>query len=127
MIRKLVLAVAVVAASLAAGAGHAQAQESTPPGWKSLGPRSGFVWDMAISPAFADDGTVFAGISGGVLKSTDRGDSWDRANKGLTSRFVPALVVSPAYASDGTLFAGTTGDGVFKSVDGGGSWTQAEA
>jgi photosystem II stability/assembly factor-like uncharacterized protein len=35
-----------------------------------------------------------------------------------------ALAISPNYATDKTIFAGTSGDGVFKSTDGGISWTQ---
>ena len=112
----IITAVAVLVAS--ADSVGAQA------GWQPLGPRSGFVWDLAISPAFTQDSTIFAGISGGVLKSTDGGDSWQMVNKGLTSRFVPAIAVSPGFASDQTLFAGTTHDGVFRSVDGGKSWAQ---
>ncbi len=34
-----------------------------------------------------------------------------------------ALVLSPSYATDHILFAGTWSDGVFKSTDGGASWT----
>jgi len=45
-------------------------------------------------------------------------------NSGLTNTVVDSLAVSPNYAADATVFAGTYGGGVYKSTDGGGSWTQ---
>jgi len=36
---------------------------------------------------------------------------------------IRSLAISPNYASDGTIFAGTYKGGVFKSTDGGGSWS----
>ena len=92
--------------------------------WEALGPDGGFVWDVEISPAYDSDQTVFAGITGGVLRTTDGGDVWQRANRGLNSPFVPTIALSPDYSEDHTVFAGTTGDGVFRSTDGGESWQQ---
>jgi photosystem II stability/assembly factor-like uncharacterized protein len=43
-------------------------------------------------------------------------------NTGLTDWDIRALALSPGYASDRTLFAGTY-SGVFKSSDGGASWS----
>ncbi len=36
---------------------------------------------------------------------------------------IRAMAISPNYATDQTIFAGTWGNGVFKSVNGGASWT----
>jgi hypothetical protein len=44
-------------------------------------------------------------------------------NTGLTNLKVQALALSLGYATDRTLFAGTDGGGVFKSTDGGASWS----
>jgi photosystem II stability/assembly factor-like uncharacterized protein len=48
-------------------------------------------------------------------------------NTGLTNRNVFALALSPGYATDHTLFAGTEGGGVFRSGDGGASWSAVNA
>lgn len=92
---------------------------------------------LAISPDYAQDGTVFAGTLckdfpicqdsyvSGVFKSTDGGSTWQRALNGLPKRGIYALAVSPAYAQDQTLFAGMWEGGVYKSTDGGANWVNA--
>jgi|GEM_PF-1721267 len=98
-----------------------------------------WVRTLAISPDYAADGTLFAGThdaysggiyyAGGVFKSTNGGASWIAVNTGLTNPNINALAVSPSYVSDHTLFAGTLGSGVyyaggvFKSTNGGASWS----
>ena len=73
---------------------------------------------------------LFAGTNGGggVFKSTDGGEYWSAMNTGLINTYVHALALSPDYVTDHTLFAGTWdaghGDGgVFKSTNGGASWS----
>ena len=41
------------------------------------------VFDLAISPGFAADRTAFAGTDVGLLRSTDRGDTWTWLYNGL--------------------------------------------
>ncbi|MFQ5729497.1 MAG: WD40/YVTN/BNR-like repeat-containing protein, partial [Waddliaceae bacterium] len=82
---------------------------------------------LAISPNFADDQTIFAGIyNGGVFKSTDSGKTWKPVNSGLTTLRVTSLAISPGYATDHTVFVGihprTSLGGVLKSTDGGDTW-----
>ncbi|MDH7485255.1 MAG: C25 family cysteine peptidase, partial [Anaerolineae bacterium] len=48
-------------------------------------------------------------------------------NSGLTDLDIQALAVSPAFASDRTLWAGTNGGGIFKSGDGGATWSAASS
>lgn len=87
------------------------------------------VMDLALSPDYVNDRTLFAGTYGnGVFKSTDGGASWSAVNTGLTDLYVRALAISPGYATDHTLFAATGAEyefsgGVFKSTDGGASWS----
>ncbi len=61
---------------------------------------------------------IFAGTEwGGVLLSTNGGDTWSEVNSGLTNLTVRTL------CSDGTnIFAGTWGGGVFRSANSGASW-----
>jgi len=79
-----------------------------------------------------------AGVAGGVFRSTNAGLSWSERSSGLTNM----AVVSITQAANGDLYAGTgenlfaptngygpatspgmTGGGIFKSTDGGATWT----
>jgi hypothetical protein len=92
------------------------------------------VWSLAISPAFGSDSTLFAGTIGdGVFRSTDAGDSWERASPavrvipsatGSETETIRGLAISPTFSKDGTIFAATSVDGVLRSTDGGDSWYQ---
>jgi len=94
--------------------------------------------DLAVSPDFADDRTLFAGgfrsdyWGEGVYRSTDGGDTWQPMWNGLTHLRVFDVALSPDYAADGTLLAYTRyqritpwegGQSVFRSTDQGLSWS----
>jgi len=94
----------------------------------SLPAGQGWILALAVSPAFDEDATVFAGTShGGVWRSPDLGDHWQQVNQGLPSLLVMDLVISPAFAADRTLFLALDNQGVYKSSDGGGSWAAADS
>ncbi len=80
--------------------------------------------DIAVSPAYSADQTVFVGTNGtGFFRSTDRGDSWVAADGGLPADFKTRRIsVSPDFANDQTLFAASWNHGVWKSGNGGSSW-----
>ncbi len=79
---------------------------------------------IAISPNYAQDGTVFAGTSeDGVLVSSDRGKSWAAWNFGLLDLSVFCLGLSPNFAEDETAYAGA-GSGLFRSTNGGRAWKE---
>jgi photosystem II stability/assembly factor-like uncharacterized protein len=80
---------------------------------------------FAISPSFAVDRTVFAGLyPNGFYRSIDGGSSytliWD-----TFERPVRTLAISPSYANDKTLFAGLSKD-LFKSQNGGFNWQKVK-
>jgi len=77
---------------------------------------------LALSPDFAHDRLVFAGVNGGVVHSKDGGQNWRTAVFPPPSPMVVSLVISPNFSEDDTLFAGTAEDGVFISTDGGVTW-----
>jgi hypothetical protein len=93
--------------------------------------------DLAVSPGFAMDHTLFAGgfrgtLEGlGVFRSTDGGDTWQPASEGLRQLRIEAVVLSPDYPGDGTLLAfsrSSVSDGpslqlVSRSTDRGRYWT----
>lgn len=62
----------------------------------------------------------FVPLEGGLLRSSDGGQTWQTANNGLPELPVHALTQDQA----GRLFAGTP-QGVLRSVDGGQSWQAA--
>jgi hypothetical protein len=92
---------------------------------------------------YAGTMTTFNGriLSSGVFKSTNGGGNWSAANTGLPANtYVSALAIdstTPTTLYAGTFYAGTlyvgTGlyiggtGGVFKSTDGGGSWSAANS
>jgi photosystem II stability/assembly factor-like uncharacterized protein len=77
---------------------------------------------IALSPAFATDGVAFAATtSQGVLRTTDRGVSWQSRNFGLADTEVTVLALSPLFPLDGTLFAGVL-SGLFASANRGETW-----
>ncbi len=83
---------------------------------------SPMTYSVALSPQFDTDQTVFAGIPGAVLRSSDGGQSWHGAGLGSPPPSVICLMVSPNYLEDGMIFAGTMEDGVFCSTDRGVHW-----
>src|SRR4051812_15508813 len=117
-------AVVLVLAAAVPGAQVAQ-EHLAPLRWRLLGPfRAGRVSAGAVDPA--DANTYYFGTpGGGVWKTTNAGQTWapifDRT--GMAS--IGALAIAPSNSR--ILYAGsgeeTRGDGVYKSLDGGQSWT----
>lgn len=73
---------------------------------------------VALSPAYARDKTIFAGIQGmGVFRSMDGGQSWQPASSGLASMQVDSFLISNGFGDDHTVFV----DGM-RSRDAGRTW-----
>ena len=83
-----------------------------------------FTAEIAIDPSAPS--TIYAGYSnpltgeGGVLKSTDSGQTWNAANAGLSNFNIRLLAIDPFNAA--TVYV-SEGDTLFKSVDRGASWS----
>ena len=96
--------------------------------WKKVLEGNG--WDVAVSPSFAQDGIALASLRGyklsfGIWKTTDWGETWQPSSNGLlvgTDLTGYNIAISPQFAQDETVFA-ASGIGVYKSIDGGNSWT----
>lgn len=83
---------------------------------------------FAISPNYASDRTLLAGLSaqgrnGGLYRSTDGGDTWQPTTRGLTDLEINQIVFSPTFVQDRTVFLTTPYHGLFRSTDGGDTWT----
>ncbi len=101
------------------------------------------VWDIEVVPG--DSQTIYTAVSseydhtlktefpGGVYKSVDGGNNWQKMNSGFGSEEnldVLSLAISPAntdtlYAatSDAPYHDNSSGRGIFKSTNGGTNWT----
>ena len=98
--------------------------------WRSIGPpRSGYVSAPAGIPG--DPTTYYAGMpEGGVWKTTNAGNTWKPVFDAVHVASVGAVAVAPSEPN--TVYVGTgdrsgwsftPGQGVFKSTDGGATWT----
>jgi hypothetical protein len=113
----------MIVTAFLAGAGKAHAGANQ---WTNNGPEGGRVSSIAMAPN--NPATLYAGTYyyGGVLKSTDGGASWVAKNSGLPQyRGVMSLAVAPSNGN--IIYAGVNGagggQGVFRSVNGGDSWS----
>ncbi|MBJ6724765.1 putative Ig domain-containing protein [Geomesophilobacter sediminis] len=74
------------------------------------------IHSISVNPT--DSNSVYAGTDEGVFKSEDAGQHWTH----LTLQFsVSSVAIDPATPT--TLYAGSMGQGIYKSLDGGTSWT----
>ena len=80
--------------------------------------------ELAISPYYSQDHTVFAGTADGLFKTEDSGRSWQKLSDTVygESGTIVAVAISPNYKSDQTLLISVKGTGLFKSIDGGDSF-----
>lgn len=69
--------------------------------------------------AISSDGTLFGGVSNGVLRSSDGFQTWQEFAVDDPDRSVTALGITP---SGQTVYAGTEDNGVYKSLDRGQTW-----
>ncbi len=66
--------------------------------WSGNGPFGGLISALAIAPSNSD--SVYAGGEGGAFfRSTDAGEHWRRAGRGLPRERIIRIVVSPANAN----------------------------
>lgn len=90
------------------------------------------VQTVAVSPNFASDQTLFAGVllpgqTGGLYKSVDGGQSWQPAMTGLRDIWIDSLTIAPDFAKTGLIFAETVYGGLHYSTDAGDTWQPVAA
>jgi len=85
-----------------------------------------FQIDLAVSPEFERDGTLFAGSSAGLYRSTDGAASWMPMGRGFPTAipYVLQIAVSPRFKADRTLVVSVKGEGLFVSRNGGESFSR---
>ena len=85
------------------------------------GPDGGMVNALHATP----EGTLFAGtLTGGIFRSTDGGETWVSASKGLRVYENNGLPSISTLTQKGNNLYASTGDGLFYSTNGGDSWQQ---
>jgi len=99
--------------------------------FQGAGPASGMVADIAIDPRGSTDQTIYiATENGGIWKTTDGGTTWKPKTDFMPSNSMGAVALDPGNPS--IVYAGTgyfipqglfKGIGLYKSTDGGDSWT----
>lgn len=106
---------------------------------KSRGPGNvaGRTRAIVVDPTDNTNQTWFAGASsGGIWKTSDQGESWENLTPELPNLSTNALAISASnpdvlYAGTGEIYADNLsfvrGNGIFKSVDHGVTWTQLES
>jgi len=118
----------------------------SPSSWTALGPGNigGRIRAIAIDPT--NPNNIWIGsVSGGIWHSTDAGNSWTVVDDFMANLAISSIVIdrtnpSIMYAGTGEIFAasssnegqdiasdGLRGLGIFKSTNGGTSWTQLSA
>ncbi len=81
---------------------------------------------FAISPSYQVDQTVFAGTAEGLFETKDGGKNWAKLAGTAYGgdSYIEAIAISPNYQSDRTFIVSVRGRGLFKTVNGGGTFTQ---
>jgi hypothetical protein len=79
------------------------------------------VWDLKRSPSLAS--RVYAATTRGVYVSTDSGATWTISSDGMPFTSVFRIAVDPALPN--VLWAGTTSNGIFRSLNAGLTWENA--
>jgi photosystem II stability/assembly factor-like uncharacterized protein len=78
----------------------------------------------AIALSQSDASILYVGKGNTVYKSTDSGASWSPTGTGLPNSLLTSLAVDPTTPS--IVLAGTISQGVFRSIDGGGTWNSTQ-
>lgn len=104
--------------------------------WEWLGPGNvgGRIRSIVIHPTTPQNMWV-GGVGGGIWKTTDGGLNWSNINDFMASLAVSSMVLDPTtpatmYAATGEILysgSGQPGAGIFKSTNGGATWTQLAA
>ena len=89
---------------------------------RNFGLDDGLVLDVAFSPEFSDDATLFASTDKSVYYSYNGTLAWKLLDFPDKAWPILSLAVSPLFKINQTIYAGTEETGLFRSVDAGVHW-----
>src|SRR5262249_27580648 len=104
----------VAFSALAPGTTHAEVNN-----WTATGPEAGQPAAIAFDPS--NPAVIYAGVFGGVFRTTNGGAKWSRSSSGIPFVLITCLAIDHAHPA--TIYAGSDRFGVFKSTDSGSTWT----
>ncbi len=83
---------------------------------------------LVISPNFKQDRTLIVGTNLGFYLTNDGGDTWTKIRNASFNEngYVEGLDISPNYQNDQTFVVSLRGEGLFKTIDGGTTFSQLE-
>jgi photosystem II stability/assembly factor-like uncharacterized protein len=111
------------------GVGPSRLYRTTDQGtsWDTIPPIGGqFLFSLAIAPT--NDSILYVGCNNGIYKSTDKAHTWSLLPFNYAYQSIPRLAIDP-HNSD-ILYAAiwltdtTLANGLFKTTDGGTTWTE---
>jgi photosystem II stability/assembly factor-like uncharacterized protein len=77
---------------------------------------------LALAPSFVEDGVIYAGTERqGLLRSDDRGQTWQRLGQAALTEPINSLIVGPRFPEQPELLI-LQGEHLLYSADGGASW-----
>ena len=76
---------------------------------------------LAISPNYIVDRTIFIGTANGLYRSANDGERWTKVTQSpdVESGYIRSIGISPNFGEDKTIFIGLKGKELYKSIDGG--------
>lgn len=81
------------------------------------------ILSLTTAPDWTKREIVFAATIDGFYRSASGGRAWKSIDLGPVAGSAQDVAFSPAFADDGTVLVGTESGGIFRSSDGGESWT----
>jgi len=83
------------------------------------------ITDIATAPAGSTKSHTYILVTDQLFRSEGEAGPWKNLVNGINNQYgFTSIEVSPAYADDNTAFVATSGDGVYRTMDQGDSWTK---
>lgn len=90
--------------------------------WAKIGKALGDGYVSAIQLDPSNPSTIYLATSQGVKKSTDAGETWSLQSSGIDATSIRSIQLNPQDSN--SLYIGTNGGGLYRSEDGGDTWTK---